>query len=46
MKTPRKVKKKVKKTLELVNKGKVKIKLIDKETGISMYQYKITNKNK
>lgn len=46
MKTPRKIKKKVKKTLELVNKGKVKIKLIDKENGISMYQYKITNKNK
>ena len=46
MKAPRKVKKKVKKTLEVVNKGKVKIKLIDKENGILRYQYKLTNKNK
>jgi len=46
MKAPRKVKKKVKKTLELVNKNKVKVKLIDKENGISRYQYKSTNKNK
>lgn len=46
MKVPRKIKKKVKKTLELANKGKVKIKLIDNRYGISRYQYKVTNKNK
>jgi hypothetical protein len=46
MRIPRKLKKKVKKTLESVNKGKVKISLMDKSYGITRWVYKTINKNK
>jgi len=46
MRTPRKLKKKVKKSLESANKGKVKVTLIDNANGIQRYQYKLTNKDK
>jgi hypothetical protein len=44
MKVPRKLKKKVKKTLESQHKGKVKVSLIDKSDGITRWVYKLTNK--
>ncbi len=47
MKIPRKLKKNIKKGLEVSNKGKVKIKLIDRENGLYHYKYEVlTNKNK
>jgi hypothetical protein len=46
MRIPRKLKKRVKKTLESTNKGKVKISLIDKSYGITRWVYNITNKKK
>lgn len=46
MRIPRKLKKRVKKTLESANKGKVKISLIDKSYGITRWVYKLTTKNK
>jgi hypothetical protein len=46
MRIPRKLKKKVKKTLESVNKSKVKISLIDKSYGITRWVYNLTTKKK